>query len=73
MENQTPAEKINGGRITLVPGAYMNPSFIIQTPEKPKLRLFVNADGKVDAEYDPEDLTEAALLFVAELRRVGES
>ena len=73
MENQTPTQRISGDRITLLQGAYMNPSVLIQSPDKPKLRLFVNADGKVDAEYDPEDLTEAALLLVAELRRVEAS
>lgn len=70
MEDQIVTGEITG-ELTYLPG-HLSHNVVIQTPEKSKLRLFVNADGKVDAEYDPEDLTEAALLLVAELRRLGE-
>lgn len=38
-----------------------------QDPPKTKLRLFVNEDGMVDAEYD--NITEAAQALIEEVRR----
>ncbi|WP_354180212.1 hypothetical protein [Arthrobacter sp. UYP6] len=50
---------------------YAEPAVVvISTPDKAKLKLFTNAEGKLDAEYDPADLTEAAQMFVEEMRRV---
>ncbi|WP_284984306.1 hypothetical protein [Arthrobacter sp. efr-133-TYG-118] len=43
---------------------------IHDAPAGPVLRFRVNAEGKMDAEYDPAKLTEAALALMAEVARI---
>lgn len=44
--------------------------FRLPEPKPPILHLGVNEDGKMHAEYDPENLTEAALALMAEVTRL---
>ena len=69
----------NDGSYGLTAEGLHGPINIIQKPKNPGIRFQVgskgltfrlNNEGLIDAEYDPEDLTEAAQAVVNEVRRI---
>lgn len=46
-----------------------NPGIVFRIGPK-RLAFRLNDEGKIDAEYEPEDLTEAAQAVVDEIRRI---